>query len=329
MKLKTGLFLSLLAGPLGYNDALIHEQPLSAGVSRDDFYRRLLIGTMGILGASSSSSNMICLAEETDVQRQEASSPSGAIKPYAPLSALLPATRIKLWIEKAAEAAKPLTITDTENRRSSYLSSLKDLNDILQNPPMVFVKEPPLTRSVVASTAQLTAGISSANKVDSRQNRRGLNVADRMAAALNQADVERQWGMLQYGEAKKEKSNAFRAAFNYYTQQLQFDGDRFLLTASKEERKQMIRNDKIPTLTAVVVSDLDLRDLYRNQFLTGIDDLRAEVAYQVSQTPETIDIADTLELLSQVRTACQNWFDLIDPRDVEVAVFAVSTAPPP
>lgn len=64
-------------------------------------------------------------------------------------------------------------------------------------------------------------------------------------------------------------------AFNYYTRQLSF-ADEYVLTASKEERKQLIRNDNLPSLTAVITSDLDRRDLYRNQFLTAIDDASAE-----------------------------------------------------
>jgi hypothetical protein len=61
---------------------------------------------------------------------------------------------------------------------------------------------------------------------------------------------------------------------NYYTQQLEFDGDRYLLTSSKEDKKRMIRNDQLPTLTVVITSDLDLRDLYRNQFLTAMEMLK-------------------------------------------------------
>ena len=38
----------------------------------------------------------------------------------------------------------------------------------------------------------------------------------------------------------------------------------------------MIRNDELPTLTATITSDLDLRDLARNTFLTAIDDATAE-----------------------------------------------------
>ena len=145
--------------------------------------------------------------------------------------------------------------------------------------------------------------------------RKGFNVGDKFAAMLNQADVERQWGMLQYAESKREEENEMRAALNFYTQQLNF-GDKFQLTATKEERKKMIRNDEIPSLSSVITSDLDLRDLYRNEFLTAIEDAQAEVAYQVKQRPSEIDTFDSEELMNQAYVALSKWFGLIPGEDV-------------
>lgn len=110
--------------------------------------------------------------------------------------------------------------------------------------------------------------------------------------------------MLQAGESRREQSNEVRAAFNYYTQ-LEF-GDSYRLTAPKETRKRMIRNDELPTLTAVITSDLDLRDLYRNQLLTALDDAIAEAKYQLKQQQERqsmVDISDLVELMEQALTA--------------------------
>jgi len=47
-----------------------------------------------------------------------------------------------------------------------------------------------------------------------------------------------------------------------------------VVEAIKEWR---IRNDQPPTPQAVTVCDLDLRNLYRNQLLTALDDVTAEV----------------------------------------------------
>lgn len=114
-----------------------------------------------------------------------------------------------------------------------------------------------------------------------------------------------------------------RAAFNFYVRQLSFS-DEYVLTAPKEKRKEMIRNDALPSVTAVIASDLDRRDLYRNTFLTAIDDVTAEVAYQVRLKPEEIDITDVSILMSEAHEACENWFSLIASHDVEDAIAAVT-----
>ena len=114
-----------------------------------------------------------------------------------------------------------------------------------------------------------------------------------------------------------------RAAFNFYARQLSF-ADEYVLTAPKDKRKEMIRNDALPSITAVIASDLDRRDLYRNEFLTAIDDAVAEVAYQVRlKQPEEVDVTDVVNLVNEAHEACENWFSLIPSQDVEEAVAAV------
>ena len=51
--------------------------------------------------------------------------------------------------------------------------------------------------------------MSSANR-----KQRGLNFGEKMNAMINQEDVERQPGVLQYAESKREKGNEMRMAFN-------------------------------------------------------------------------------------------------------------------
>jgi hypothetical protein len=75
----------------------------------------------------------------------------------------------------------------------------------------------------------------------------------------------------------------------------------------------MIRNDQLPSVKAVITSDLDLRDLYRNQLLTAVDDVTAEVAYQLKlkqqSEQESIDsdVTDVADLMNQAYTACSKW----------------------
>ena len=262
-------------------------------------------------------------------------------KPFAPTSALLPILKLKIWLDEAFDVSTSMKqLKPKEQRDEVYLLVLK-MNDILTNPPKLFFKGERMEKSststsssiVAANFGQLTGSISSINKDQYQSNRQSLNMANKVAAMLNQADVERQWGMLQYAEQKRANENEMRAAFNFYTSQLSF-GDSYILTANKDERKTMIRNDELPSLSAVITSDLDLRDLYRNQFLTSIEDLKAEVAYQVKlggtnrhvdgndgiQSMDEMDIADILEFMNTAHTAMENWFDMIEVKEVDAAM---------
>lgn len=253
--------------------------------------------------------------DEDDVRPIESKTRDG--RPFAPREALLPMARLKVWSDKVYEKASSLSQVDNEHRYQTLL----ELDRLISSPPKLFASEK-FPKRTVGTTAQITSAVSTANRDQYQMNRRSFNIGDKVAAMLNQADVERQWGMLQYAESKREESNEMRAAFNFYTQQLTF-GDRYNLNASKEERKMMIRNDELPTLTAVITSDLDLRDLFRNQYLTAIDDLQAEVSYQAKQTSDTIDVSEIIILVTQANKALSQWFALISSTDVQEAIHAV------
>mmetsp|Transcript_81 Transcript_81/g.121 ORF Transcript_81/g.121 Transcript_81/m.121 type:complete len:356 (-) Transcript_81:89-1156(-) len=271
---------------------------------------------------------------------EEATTSSRNGKPFAPLEALLPATRLKLWVDQVYLLSQDLSFqNNNEQQKEQQLSiTLQQLNNQLSDPPKLFQGETTIPNSKnkqqriinnAAITGQFTNNISPANKDQYQKNRSGLNnPSNKLMAMWNQADVERQWGMLQYAESKREEGNEMRAAFNFYTRQLSF-ADEYVLTASKEKRKEMIRNDALPSVTTVVASDLDRRDLYRNEFLTVIDDVVAEVAYQVrlmekkEKMEEEVDVTDIVSLMNVAHEACENWFSLIPGQDVEEAVAAV------
>lgn len=283
----------------------------------------LRVAICGGASASSLSPSLAFDAADTDTNAGASVAPSRGGKPYAPVETLLPALRLKLWVDEAYAFSRQLADADgADDKKDQQYQLLQQMNGILSVPPNVFANGSKVPKRTTRSTAQLTTGVSSANKAQYKDVRSDLSIPDKMAAMLNQADVERQWGMLQYAESKREQSNDFRLAFNLYTQSLVF-GDTYQLTASKEDKKRMIRNDELPSLTAVITSDLDLRDLYRNQFLTSIEDAKAEVAYQVKQAPQDIDKADAISLMAEANTACQKWFDLIPSADIDEALIVI------
>jgi hypothetical protein len=117
-----------------------------------------------------------------------------------------------------------------------------------------------------------------------------------------------------------ERNNAMRAAFNAYTNNLVF-GDSYQLNAQGDEKKALVRNDALPNVNAVVVSDLDLRDLFRNQVLQNMEDAKAELDYQVSS--QQVDVNEILTCLLAARASCNEWFSFIPAADLEAALEAV------
>ena len=73
------------------------------------------------------------------------------------------------------------------------------------------------------------------------------------------------------------------------------------LPTKRKGSSSLIRNDNLPSLTAVITSDLDRRDLYRNQFLTAIYDASAEAAYQVKQNMNDVETTDLVDLVGSAR----------------------------
>ena len=290
---------------------------LLLGTTNDIIDRRIFISEkIDMLLASVITTSVDVSEEDTSLDNMK-SLASNSRPARAPMQALLPASRLKIWIDGiySISSREISTTKDVDER----FSILKRINEQLSNPPVLFKGEEKMIKQTSSSIAQLSTPISSANKDQHQFNRKGLNVGDKINAMFNQADVERQWGMLQYAESKREEGNEMRRAFNFYTKQLTFS-DEYVLTADKETKKQMIRNDELPTLTATITSDLDLRDLARNTFLTAIDDATAEAAYQVKQTAKDVDVTDLVDLLKQAHDAIDNWFGLIATQDVDEAI---------
>jgi len=255
-------------------------------------------------------------------------SPSGG-RPFAPTSALLPVTRLKLVVDQMYGLSTKLS---ENNKNQSVFQTLEEMKRLWTSvsKPALFRSEQPSSKvggqgSSSPIVTQFTTGVSSANKQQYQANRKGLSVPDRISAMLNQADVERQWSMLKYAESKREQDDFVRAAFNFYSNQLEFDGSAYLLTASSEDRKRMIRNNALPSLAAVIAADLDVRDLLRNEFLTAWEDVGAELDFQLKQAADKkiMATADIVELMETAHASIYQWFDLIAPVDVQEAMAVV------
>ncbi len=87
----------------------------------------------------------------------------------------------------------------------------------------------------------------------------------------------------------------------------------------------MIREDRLPDIKQVIQADMDRRYLYRNQILTTVEDLRAELTYQLKNKDGTTitssnNPTELLELAQEAKAACDQWFSLIDDSDIAEAM---------
>jgi hypothetical protein len=150
--------------------------------------------------------------------------------------------------------------------------------------------------------------------------------------ARREKDLDR-IGTVLNNSPELSSTRAVRTSFNTYTQAIRF-GQSFQINlpqGSKERRRYLQDNDTLQLLTAetIITADLDLRDLHRNQILTNVDDLRAEVAYlQRMRSPADApaakeeDVDELQRIVETLVAECDTWFGFIPPPDVDAAYVA-------
>lgn len=231
-----------------------------------------------------------------------------AVAPFAPIDALVPAARVKLMIDRAVGIASSLVQEEAKGNKHQMLHDLENLLLVPQNfcrgtAPMEVPQQP--AQSYLDAYADY---------------RKRVSILEKPGALLVQNGEIDAWKRLKRQEKAKEDADEVRAALNYYTSNLNFTPDKFLLTGTKEERSKLIREDRLPDVKTVIASDMGLRYLLRNDVLTACDDARAELTYQLKQSESEVDGSDLLELLSDAQTALNKWFDLIDEKDRSSAI---------
>lgn len=238
-------------------------------------------------------------------------SPALAIAPFAPVDTLLPAARVKCTLDRAVIIASNLMQETDVDQKQGNLHDLKSL--LLENQnynqgttPLEVPQQP--AKSYLESYAEY---------------RNRVSLLEKPGAMLVQKGEIDAWKRLKREEKAREDADEVRAALNYYTSNLNFDSEKIALTAPKEVRSKLIREDRIPDVKTVIASDMGLRYLLRNDLLTSMDDIRAELKYLIEQPIMNVDGTDLYELLVVAQTACNNWFDLIDEKDTLAALEIV------
>lgn len=247
----------------------------------------------------------------TSLQSQSTSAEASAVR--APTELLRPATRVRLFIDGAID----LPITNDA-------VGLDKLQQYLENEPVFMTnEEEKLSKRYLEIDTSTTWQEARRKDREARGKEAGVDYTspyDQVNTAIQQWGNRRQFQILRKRQLALEQASPVRAAFNCYTNNLVF-GDSYQLNAEGDERKSLIRNNALPDVNAVVVSDLDLRDLYRNEVLERLEDARAEIAYQ--QTTGNVDVSEVVTSLKAAQASCRDWFSFIPADDVAEALRAV------
>lgn len=236
-----------------------------------------------------------------------------AVVPFAPIDTLLPAARVKITLDSAVDIAAKLVASND----SIYLHDLESLLLLPQN----------YTRGTKPIEVPQQPAQSYLKSYEEYRNQ--VSILEKPGAMLVQNGEIDTWKRLKRQERAKEDIDEIRAALNYYTSNINFDADKFQFTATKDERSKLIREDKVPDVKQVIVSDMGLRYLLRNDILTACDDAKAELRYQMKLSSgdnakqDEVDGSDLLELLRTAQSACNEWFALIDEKDTLAALDVV------
>jgi hypothetical protein len=272
--------------------------------------------------------------------------PSGESRPLAQLEYLLPAARVGIYIYQVLSITEELmTLQRTSSSTNENTNAIVDeqkiavrrndivakLDALLLTPPS-FIKtsDPSVSRGDQYGKYNLPIlgelGVAAQKRQERRDRAMNVGFLPQIFEVGELVGERRQWNQLQNAEKEREGASEIRRAFNIYTTNLNFSRNEYQWVGSTQEKSSRIRNEKLPTTTDVIRSDLDARDLYRNQVQTSLDDARAEFMYQKRYGSEDImkfDASELLDILGQAQASVDKWFEFIPDRDVKLALEAV------
>jgi len=211
-------------------------------------------------------------------------------RPSAPIEFLVPATRVGLYIYQLLSTAEELAQLkkddSTQSSSPSSSSFIEKLDNLLLSSPPTFIKptDPTVTRGDPYNNMPPLLGEIAVQQQKQKERKEqsitNIGVAPQLFEVGELMGERRQWSRLVQAERAREEASEIRRALNIYTTNLNFNKNKYVYSGSQEEKKKMIREDRLPSATEVIRSDLDARDLYRNEVQTKLEDARAEYLYQ-------------------------------------------------
>lgn len=260
-------------------------------------------------------------------------SSSSEVRPSAPLEFLLPSARVGVYVYQALALAEEITklkasmsgvLEGSEDQKKTE-STIQMLDKLLVTSPPSFIKsnDPTVSRGDPYNLPPIVGEVAMQQRKQKERKQQSIDVglAPQLFEPMELMGERRQWNRLVRAEQARENASEVRRALNVYTTNLNFNPNKYVYSGSKEEKSKLIRDDKLPTTTDVIRSDLDARDLYRNALQTALDDSLAEFLYQKKNNFE--DTADLVGLLKDAKVAIDKWFSFIPDEDIKQALEAV------
>jgi len=277
--------------------------------------------------------------------------------PSAPLEYLLPAARVGVYIYQTLALAEDLSQLLSNNNNNSNEgdannektatrkkkeATIEKLNNLLSSSsssttkkPSLFItpNDPTVTRGDPYNLPPLVGELSAAKRKQLERKQQSIEVGltPQLFEVGELMGERRSWNRLVRAEKAREDASEVRRALNIYTTNLNFNPNRYVYSGSKEEKSRLIREDKLPSTTTVIRSDLDARDLYRNAVQTALEDACAEFAY-LERVGFVVDddgggssssVDDLVGLLRDARVAIDKWFSFIPEEDIREALEVV------
>ena len=252
-------------------------------------------------------------------------------KPFAPAPALLPAARVKYTIEESIRLVGLFQqlgsgIDGSSEAKHDIIIRLQRLIGVKSFMSPLFAENDSKSKAIPIDESIMKPSKSKVYQETYNEKLKDISPIDVPAVLFSKVGDYRQFDQLQRRQRKLEKLSSIREALNYYTRQLQFDTEYYVLNASAEVKKQMIRNDALPDIKSVIVADLDLRDLVRNQVLDAFDDVKYELEYQLKsyEKGDGIDDKELMAVFLRAKKECDEWFSFISDEDVKTAMLTVA-----
>lgn len=258
---------------------------------------------------------------------------SDVSRPSAPLRYLLPAARVGLYVYQTLAAAEEIqqrwNANNDDGKKENHVI-LQKLDELLVSSPPIFVtaSDPTVSRSDPYGILPPVIGeiVAQQQKVQERKRQSiSVGLTPQLFEPLELIGERRQWNRLAKIEKKRESQSEVRLALNIYTTNLNYNPNQYIFGGTTEEKRALIREDRLPSTVEVIRSDLDARDLYRNALQTALEDARAEERKNDrSDEEETMDVSELVSLLREAKFAIDKWFSFVPEQDVKEAMEIVT-----